>query len=134
MKFLNYLKENPDYHKNLDLRWSDYNARCFGYIKGKFYISEKALNHPQFIQSLLNQKLVNPNDLEEFTKSGYVGRKDFNLPGRIWLEDNGSILSLWQNPSKAELNKLISDLKANGIDTNGLKIEIKDKLIPIDEL
>lgn len=138
---VNLFNESPDFvdhefGEKEALHWSDNDCFVFGYIGTKFLFSKKSPRvriHSELVMKCLNDGTLKPGDLGEiFETTSYVGRDLFTLAGRGWSQDK--ILSFWHNPSKSELDKLIVDLKSNGVTVDGSwKIEVGNKLVSIDE-
>jgi hypothetical protein len=135
MNFKQFILENPDRVTN-SIWWRSSDSRTFGYIGNKFFISKTATNHPDFAVHLLNKKEINSSDLPEMGSTGEVSRSSFKYPGRLWTLEK--IISFWVFPNKNDFDKLIEDLKKNGINIDdSWKIDtdsgMSSKLIPISE-
>lgn len=122
--FKNYIKENPD-RVSTTVWWGNQDSRTFGYINNKFFISKEATNHPDYFISLLNNKQISRADFPNGVPDT-AHRDNFKYPGRLWV--NEKIISFWVFPSKSDFDKLIADLKKNGIDVDGeWKVDVKKK-------
>lgn len=120
--FKKFITENPD-RVSSDVWWRKNDALTFGYVKGKFFISDKVTNHPDFAMDLVNKKLVSITDVANNRYE--VSRTSFKFPGRLWTKSK--IVSFWEYPDKNQFDKFIDDCKKNGIIIDKTwKIDIED--------
>ncbi len=137
LKFKKIINENPD-RVSTTVWWGQQDARTFGYINNKFFISKEATNHPDYFVDLLNKKLISKADFPNGPPTT-AHRSNFQFPGRLWI--NEKIISFWVFPDKMSFGKLIDDVKKNGITIDdSWKVDIKEgtnynkeELVPITE-
>ncbi len=128
-KFKEFIKESPD-RVSTRIWHGTRDARTFGYINGKFFVSEQPINHGLYVEKLLNSGKINLKDLgvdSNKVTDLEIGRHTFKFPGRLWL--NSKIISFWSFPNKAEFSKIVSELNKHGIkidDTWKIDTDTKD--------
>ncbi len=135
--FKKFLSENPD-RVNNEVWWGRQDSRTFGYVNNKFFVSKETTNHPDYFIQLLNSKQISKVDFPDGPPTT-AHRDNFKYPGRLWVTEK--IISFWKFPSKSDFNKLIDDLKKNGIDVDkDWKVDIKKsasygqaELLPISD-
>jgi hypothetical protein len=126
-----YLMESPDRIGNI---WHKTpSARTFGYINNNLFVSKSVTNHPDFAIHLLNSKQITFDQLpKQSQESGSVDRNSFKYAGRLWTTEK--IISFWQFPNKSDFDKLITDLKKNGINADDTwKVDVEAGPISILE-
>jgi len=102
------LKPNGDY-----MSWFRSQSYSFGFFKNIFYRGSEGGTH---------------GDIEVPTPEGWIPRKTFEYPGRVWPDIK--MISFWTYPDKDHFKDVIIGLKKYGIDilAPGWNVEIlKDK-------
>lgn len=144
-KIQKYLNESPDQilFKVGRIRWSDEQARPFGWFKNKLYVGDSGQDHYSMCVDDNTPDLK--KEFKEFLSKDKGNERDFlQYSGRVWVRTK--IMSFWNYPDKDRFKKTIEALKAEKVPVDdSWSVEVFDdmeaevdsdstgKLIPISE-